>query len=408
MTTTTTLVHRPYDGPEEWWRHALVYEFFSPDLGPTELRRSDSVLDHIASLGFDTVLLRPSLIDAATQMGVVEDFIARAHERGLRAIIRVSGALGPITGPHAGECTAFLTGREQPGEDILHRAEGYLRAGADGIDLGTILPPSVTRQTDLGSLSRYVAILHGLVAEHTEDGVVGADVTADHPDSLHHHLQDDWVHHLRDDRLALARWEPGSLTARLTQSFDERCRFGAPPSWRFMPPHALLEELHPGDGMRWYSTDPAERLRRATALQAMMLALPGSVYLRQGDELAMADADRPGDPLALAGLVASLAQEQQSSIGSPVDTVRHATHVRQERGLACAPMAFVTGLEWSTPEALTFLSRDVLVVVNMSDAPLILPADARVLLSSQPLGRDEGRVMVPPTTTAWLEATTVA
>ena len=26
VTTTTTLVHRPYDGPEEWWRHALVYE----------------------------------------------------------------------------------------------------------------------------------------------------------------------------------------------------------------------------------------------------------------------------------------------------------------------------------------------------------------------------------------------
>ncbi|MCR2051952.1 glycosidase [Actinomyces bowdenii] len=408
MTTTTTLVHRPYDGPEEWWRHALVYEFFSPDLGPVELQRSGPVLDHIASLGFEVVLLRPSLVDTATRMGAVEDVITRAHDKGLRAIVRVSGALGPITGPHAGRHTAFLTGLERPGDDILRRAEAYLRAGADGIDLGTIVPPALTTQTDLGVLSRYVATLHGLVAEYTEDGVVGADVTADHPDSLRHHLQDDWVHHLRDDRLTLARWDPGSMTAHLTQSFDERCRFGAQPSWRFMPPHALLEELDPGDGMRWYATDPAERLRRATALQSMMLALPGSVYLRQGDEIAMADADKPDDPLALAGLVASLAQEQQSGIGSPVDTVRHATHVRQERGLACAPMAFVTGLEWSTPKALTFLSRDVLVLVNMSDISLALPAEARVLLSSQSLGQDEGRLLVPPTTAVWLEAVTVA
>ncbi|BDA65766.1 glycosidase [Actinomyces capricornis] len=408
MSTTTTLVHRPYDGPEEWWRHALVYEFFSPDLGAAELRCSDSVLDHIASLGFDTVLLRPSLVDPATQMSAVSGTIARAHERGLRAIVRVSGALGPITGPHAGRHTAYLTGVERPGEDILRRAEGYLRAGADGIDLGTIVPPSVTRQTDLGTLSRYVAILHGMVAEYTEDGVVGADVTADHPDSLRHHLQDDWVHHLRDDRLTLARWDPGSMTAHLTQSFDERSRFGTPPSWRFMPPHALLEELDPGDGMRWYATDPAERLRRATALQSMMLALPGSVYLRQGDEIAMADADKPSDPLALADLVARLAQEQHTAVGSPVATVRHATHVRREHGLASAPMAFVTGLEWSGPEALTFLSRDVLVLVNMSETSLILPAEARVLLSSQSLGQDEGRILVPPTTAVWLEAATVA
>lgn len=408
MSTTTTLVHRPYDGPEEWWRHALVYEFFSPDLGPTELRRSDSVLDHIASLGFDTVLLRPSLVDPVTQMSAVAGVIARAHERGLRAIVRVSGALGPITGPHAGQHTAYLAGVERPGEDILRRAEGYLRAGADGIDLGTIVPPSVTRQTDLGTLSRYVAALHGLVAEYTEDGVVGADVTADHPDSLRHHLQDDWVHHLRDDRLTLARWDPDSMTAHLAQSFDERSRFGTPPSWRFMPPHALLEELDPGDGMRWYATDPAERLRRATALQSMMLALPGSVYLRQGDEIAIADADKPSDPLALADLVTSLAQEQHSAVGSPVATVRHATHVRREHGLASAPMAFVTGLEWSTPKALTFLSRDVLVLVNMSDTSLALPAEARVLLSSQSLGQDEGRLLVPPTTAVWLEAVTVA
>lgn len=409
MTTTTTLVHRPYDGPEEWWRHGLVYELSSPSLSAQDLRRASPVLDHIASLGFEAVLLRPSMVEVDTQIELAQGFITCAHERGLRAIVRVSGALGPITGPHAGTHTAFVTGRERPGEDILHRAEAYLRAGADGIDLGTIVPPQIARETDLERLSRYVALLQALVAQYTDDGIVGADVSADYPDSLHHHLQDDWVHHLRDDRLMLTRWDPESVTTHLTQSLDEHGRFGAAPTWRFLPPHSLLAELDPGDGMRWYATtDARERLRRTMALQSMMLALPGAVYLRQGDEIAMADADKPTDPQQLADLVAAHATEQSAQFGSPVATVRHATHVRREHDLASAPMAFVTGLEWSHPQALTFLSRDVLVLVNMSETSLILPPGARALLASGPLGQNEGRILVPPTTTTWLEAATVA
>lgn len=408
MTTTTTLVHRPHDGPEEWWRQGLVYELFSQSLGPEQLEGGEAVLDHIASLGFEAVLLRPSRVDTTTRIGVVADFISRAHDRGLRALVRVSGALGPVTGPRAGDHTDFVTGLERSGEDILRRAEAYLVAGADGIDLGTIVPPEVTRQTDLERLSRYFAILQALVAQYAQEGVVGADVTADYPDSLRHHLQDDWVHHLRDDRLTLTRWDPVSVTTHLTQSLDEHGRFGAPPTWRFLPPHALLADLDPGDGLRWYAADPQERLRRTMALQSMMLALPGAVYMRQGDEIAIADADKPTDPAALADLVAAHAQEQYTRFGSPVDTVRHATHVRREHDLASAPMAFVTGLEWSHPQALTFLVRDVLVLVNMSETSLVLPAEARALLASAALGQNEGRILVPPATTTWLEAATVA
>jgi len=251
-------------------------------------------------------------------------------------------------------------------------------------------------------------MLHGQLAEYVENGIVGADVTADYPDSLRHHLQDDWVHHLRDDCLTLTRWNAESLTAHLTRSLDEHDRFGAPPTWRFLPPHILSEHLDPGDGQRWYSVDHDERLLRGLALQAMMLALPGSLYLRQGDEIALSDADKPTTPLELASMVAEHAQAQSSQFGSPAATVRHAAHVRDEYNLACAPMAFVTGLEWCPPEALVFLVRGVLVVVNTSDSPIILSAEAKVLLSSQPLRQDQGRLLVPPTTTTWLEAVTVA
>ena len=143
-------------------------------------------------------------------------------------------------------------------------------------------------------------------------------------------------------------------------------------------------------------------------MQAMWWGRWGSLYLRQGDEIALSDADKPTTPLELASMVAEHAQAQSSQFGSPAATVRHAAHVRDEYNLACAPMAFVTGLEWCPPEALVFLVRGVLVVVNTSDSPIILSAEAKVLLSSQPLRQDQGRLLVPPTTTTWLEAVTVA
>ena len=106
--------------------------------------------------------------------------------------------------------------------------------------------PQVASETRLDRLSAHFAMLHGQLAEYVENGIVGADVTADYPDSLRHHLQDDWVHHLRDDCLTLTRWNAESLTAHLTRSLDEHDRFGAPPTWRFLPPHILSEHLHPG------------------------------------------------------------------------------------------------------------------------------------------------------------------
>ena len=290
----------------------------------------------------------------------------------------------------------------------MERAEAFLSAGADGIDLGTIIPPEVTERTDLARLTEYFSILHGLIASYTDDGMIGADVSADYPRTLHHHLQEDWLHHLRDDALILARWDAESMTAHLTRSLDDHDRFGAPPVWRFLPSYRLCEATDPGDGRNWFAVDDGRRRQRATALQALALALPGSVYLRQGDEVGLPDSDKPTAPLELAGLVNARAHDQGSLFGSPLATVRHATHVRRERRLAVAPLAFVTGLDWCPPRALTLLARDVLVMVNTTDEPVILPQGADVLLSSQGLEQAEGRLMVPTMTTAWLDAASVS
>lgn len=408
MTTTTTLVHRAHNGPLEWWRDGLVYEVASPELGAVELAGVGHLVDHVASLGFTVLLLRPSLMDARNDLDPFRELIGRAHGAGVRIVVRVSGALGPVTGPHARDDDRIVVGAEREGEGIVERAEAFLSAGADGIDLGTIIPPEVTERTDLARLTEYFSILHGLIAGYTDDGMIGADVSADYPRSLRHHLQEDWLHHLRDDALILARWDAESMTAHLTRSLDDHDRFGAPPVWRSLPGHRLCEATDPGDGRRWFAVDDGRRRQRATALQALALALPGSVYLRQGDEVGLPDPDKPTAPLELAGLVNARAHEQGSLFGSPLATVRHATHVRRERRLAAAPMAFVTGLDWCPPRVLTLLARDVLVMVNTADEPVVLPPGADVLLSSQGLEQAEGRLMVPTMTTAWLDAASVS
>ena len=145
----------------------------------------------MASLSFTVLLLRPSLMDARNDLDTFRELVGRAHGAGIRIVVRVSGALGPVTGPHAHDDDRIVVGAEREGEGIVERAEAFLSAGADGIDLGTIIPPEVTERTDLARLTEYFSILHGLIAGYTDDGMIGADVSADYPRTLHHHLQED-------------------------------------------------------------------------------------------------------------------------------------------------------------------------------------------------------------------------
>lgn len=407
MTTTTTLVHRPYNGPLEWWREGLVYEVGSTHLGRVELDASHGLIDHVLSLGLGSVVLRPSLLDAVNDVDALRSFIDEAHAKGLRVLVRVSGAQDPVTGARALEHHPITAGNEAEGEGILERSETFLATGADGVDLGFIVPPDVARETDLDRLSEYFAVLQGLVAEYVDDGIIGADVSADYPDALRHHLQDDWLHHLRDDSLMLSRWDRESLTRHISRSLEEHDRFGAVPVWRYLPEYHLDDEHDPGDGRRWFETDADERLRRALALQALVLALPGSVYLRQGDEVGLLDTDKPDSPTELAQAVNTLAHSQGSEFGSPLATVRHATLQRREHALSTGPLAFVEGMEWCPRGALTLLTRDVLVLVNTTDAPVALPEGAEIILASRTLEQSEGRLLVPPSTTTWLVAESV-
>ena len=88
--------------------------------------------------------------------------------------------------------------------------------------------------------------------------------------------------------------------------------------------------------------------------------------------------------------------------------MRHATYVRREHALATGPFAFVVGLDWCPTDVLTFLNRDILVLVNTSEQGVALPEQAQVLLASRALLQEDRHLVVPPTTTVWLSASAVA
>jgi alpha-glucosidase len=197
--------------------------------------------------------------------------------------------------------------------------------------------------------------------------------------------------------------------------------------------HSRMHGIGAGDPQ----PDPALGLRRARAATLQMLALPGSAYLYQGEELGLPEHTRlpdehrqdpawfrsgrtergrdgcrvpipweadapsygfgPSDEswLPQPPEWAEYALDRQRGVsGSTYEMYRAALRLRREYGLGG------NGLTWvETPgDVLAFRSGEVLVLTNFGSVPAELPVGARVLLSSEPLTGD-GRV--PTDVTVW-------
>jgi alpha-glucosidase len=183
----------------------------------------------------------------------------------------------------------------------------------------------------------------------------------------------------------------------------------------------------------------APGLRRARAATALMLALPGSVYLYQGEELGLPEViDLPDDarqdptwfrtnherygrdgcrvPLPWESTApsygfgptdaswlpqpeqwAELARDvQRDDAASTLSLYRDALALRRAHDLGAGTLEWLAGYPEST---LAFRNGDVVVIANAGDSPVDLP-DGDVLLSSEPF---DGRTL-PADTTVWLTA----
>lgn len=243
-------------------------------------------------------------------------------------------------------------------------------------------------------------------------------------------------------------WHAGRLRRVIDASLEAFSAVGAPATWvlsnhdvvRHATRLALTFVNPQGHGIGPRSgalPDARAALRRARAATALMLALPGSAYIYQGEELGLPEAvelpdasrqdptwfrsggerygrdgcrvplpweanapsfgfgptSRPWLPQPSAW--GALARDtQRAEPDSTLTMYRRALAVRRERRLGAGDVEWI---ETQDPSVLALRNADIVVYANTGSALVALP-DAEVLLTSGPL---EGR-QLPADTTVWL------
>ncbi len=259
------------------------------------------------------------------------------------------------------------------------------------------------------------------------------------PDEMHQafnfsYLETPW------DAAALRRTIDASLATFSSVGAPRTCVLSNHDVVRHASRLALSGENPQGVGIGPLSTvtvDDELGLRRARAASALMLALPGSAFIYQGEELGLPEdtrlpddarqdptfhrtagerygrdgcrvpipweAERPSYGFS-EGDASWLPQPddwdrfardaEQADPASTLSLYTEALLLRREHGLALGT------LEWITAEGddvIAFESAGVTVIANLGDAAVPLP-EGRVLIASRPLDGDA----VPSDTTVWL------
>jgi len=244
------------------------------------------------------------------------------------------------------------------------------------------------------------------------------------------YLRPDELHLGFNFRLVRAEFDAAGLKHAIENSLAAAAIEGATPTWTLSNHDVDREVTRYGGG--------ATGLARARAMALVMLALPGAVFVYNGEELGLANVELPDEalqdpvwersgrtergrdgcrvPLPWSGDAppfgfsanpdtwlpippqwASLTVERQ--LADPDSTLaffREALRLRARR-----PEFTGSSIEWvdSPADALVFRLRDrgLLCALNAGDRPVPLPS-GEVLLASRPVG--DG--VLPPDTAAWL------
>ncbi|MEZ5215591.1 MAG: glycoside hydrolase family 13 protein [Ilumatobacteraceae bacterium] len=264
------------------------------------------------------------------------------------------------------------------------------------------------------------------------------------------YVRADELHTTFDFTFIRTAWEPADLRARIQTSIDAHESVGAPVTWtlsnhdicrhlsRFGRPqeHRSADPLHVADNGE---TDVALGTTRARAAILLLLALPGAIYLYQGEELGLPEVeDLPDDvlqdpiwlrsghtnrgrdgcrvPLPWTATGSSLgfgsngswlpqptewtslaAEVQDTDPGSMLNLYRRALRIRREELVGSeATMAWV---DLGSDVVAFDRGDDLRCVINLGSEPCPLP-DGEVVLSSGDL-LDDGR-LIPTDVAVWL------
>ena len=265
-------------------------------------------------------------------------------------------------------------------------------------------------------------------------------------------VRPDEFHQTFNFRFLDSEWKPEILFNSINESFVAFDGVGAPSTW-VLSNHDIVRHASrmggavgrptASDGIGPNDPQPDRQLglRRARGATLFTLALPGSMYLYQGEELGLpehttlAPEYRQDPTFARTGgvrvgrdgcrvplpwesglgkangfnttgkawlpqpeIYADYARDIQDGVaGSTLELYKHAIRLRRE--LALGDGSFEWAAEFTNERALGFRNGDVLVIHNFGDDPLQLP-ELEILAQSQ----NGGSLSLEPHTTVWLKA----
>ena len=355
---------------------AVLYETASRHTAVDELVSYEPVVSHAARLGADALLLGgvlPDPRDPATA-AAVRPVLRRAARLGLQVVASIRPS----------------TGWEMSAGDLIDRADAWRSLGADGVDVGLLRPhsPEIAAARDLAEHLGSRSSALWCAAATGDDEADVALALSDGPAPL-----------LRHDRLWQAGWDPHALRDHITRSVRAIDTARAPLVWSFFSVAAPTAPRRSTEGV-----DEAGAYRRYGAAIAAMLALPGALVIRQGEEVALPFADEDDSPGALAAQIADATSQQSGTPGSLYEAYRTALRLRRDKALATGSLSWVQHELLPPSATFAFLVRDVLVVMVLGDAPVALAVERPPLHASAPVEYDEraGVVAIPADTTVWL------
>ncbi len=286
------------------------------------------------------------------------------------------------------------------------------------------------------------------------DRILCAEAWVRPAEAMARYVRPDELHQAFNFGFLMSSWIAEELQRNITESLDVVAEVGAPQTWVLsnhdVVRHASRLGFDPkpgpvhvaGIGIGDPQPDAEVGLRRARAATTVMLALPGSAYLYQGEELGLPEATELPDevrqdptweksgrtsrgrdgcrvPIPWEGdaqaygfsetgsswlpqpeAYGELAVDRQVGVpGSTLELYRSLLAQRHELGLGHGRLV------WDDlgPDVLAFdiVSDDatVRVIANLGESPLALPREARVLVASAELDQDGA---LPTDVAVWL------
>jgi alpha-glucosidase len=285
------------------------------------------------------------------------------------------------------------------------------------------------------------------------DRILCAEAWVDSQQAAARYVRADEMHQAFNFEFLQTHWRAGDLRDAVTTSFAAMDAVGAPATW-VLSNHDVVRHASRlglpvggrrpnGIGVGDPQPDAVLGLRRARAATALMLALPGSAYLYQGEELGLPDStDLPDDVrqdptwprsgftergrdgarvpmpweagspsygfgpsertwLPQPASYQALAVDRQVGVaGSTLELYRAMLAVRRQRALGAGTLRWAEGY----PQDVVALVNDsvlgeTLVIANLGADPVALPAGAEILVASGPL---TPAGLVPTDATVWL------